>query len=76
MNTSNASPPSRSHAPRARPAPYFHPEFGSAPTSGSALPTALIDAVRARVPQRPCAHCGESIGAARLTLHPETAICA
>lgn len=38
-------------------------------------PTFIAD-VRSRVPHRLCDVCGESIGAARLTLRPDTPRCA
>ena len=37
---------------------------------------AFLDAIRARVPSRACATCGDVIGAARLTLHPDASTCA
>lgn len=43
-------------------APVWSPEF--------------IAQVRSRVPYRNCTICGESIGAARLTLYPDAATCA
>lgn len=49
----------------------------STPTTEIGLPSwELIEAVRARTPRGICVECGESIGAARLTLHPGTALCA
>lgn len=40
------------------------------------LPAEFLAAVRSRVPFRLCHTCGESIGAARLTLLPEALSCA
>lgn len=73
MNAYATAAPARTRGTDRR--PWFHPEFGPEPGAG-ALPEGLIEAVRARVPRRRCAHCGESIGAARLTLHPEATACA
>lgn len=36
----------------------------------------FLASVRARVPFRVCEGCGQSIGAARLTLHPAASSCA
>ena len=50
--------------------------YGSSPSPPDVPSAAYLAAIRSNVPHLSCRYCGESIGAARLTLHPDAQTCA